>query len=219
MQSVLFFENELQRIKVVDDYNDDEEHDVLFRMPPELAARIKRTAIAHECSSRELLVMALEAFDDVTEKLPAILETVRATNRKLGVPEPVGTPVRLVYRTSRGAELPYGLNMWAEYRGNRFTASVVPGGIQTADGKMYPDPSAAAVACKVATGVAANSAQTNGWNFWMFQVTDNRIAAIDMFRRDPDRAWNEWKTVREANDANAARPVKQLLPPLPRPSN
>ena len=114
--------------------------------------------------------------DSAMERLSEMLALVAAG----GATKPPDT-----FRTARGVELPVGLEMFADYKNARFKAVVVPNGIEF-EGTVYTDPSNAAVAAKMGLGVSRETAQTNGWMFWFYNVSDRKISAINRFRINPD---------------------------------
>ena len=68
---------------------------------------------------------------------------------------------------SKSTLLPLGLELSADYQAYSFTAKVTKHGIEFR-GEVFDNPSSAAVAAKMSTGMAKDAAQTNGWTFWTF---------------------------------------------------
>lgn len=83
------------------------------------------------------------------------------------------------FKTSRGFELPIGLNLFADYNGKHVTAKVTRSGIEY-KGKAY-EVSPSAFRAKKDCGATDTAASTNGWKFWMFKK-DGRADFIDAFR-------------------------------------
>ena len=69
------------------------------------------------------------------------------------------------FEGARGARLPIGLPLHADYQGQKLEAKVTAGGIAF-QGETFDNPSAAAVAAKKSCGAASTTAQSNGWTFW-----------------------------------------------------
>ena len=84
------------------------------------------------------------------------------------------------FKTSRGFELPIGLDLFADYDGSHVTAKVSAGGIEY-KGKTY-DVSPSAFAAKKDCGASDSAAPTNGWKFWMYKNGDQALL-IDAFRK------------------------------------
>jgi hypothetical protein len=84
------------------------------------------------------------------------------------------------FKTSRGFELPIGLELFADYDGKHLTAKVTAGGIEY-KGKSY-DVSPSAFAAKKDCGATDTAASTNGWKFWMYN-DNGRSPFIDSFRK------------------------------------
>jgi hypothetical protein len=103
---------------------------------------------------------------------------------------------KTMFKTSRGTELPIGLDMLADYRGNHIAARVTERGFMY-HGKTYDDPSAAAVAAKIDCGVSRDAAQTNGWLFWNYRTAEGRTAAINKFRDSPESALAEYQALKK----------------------
>ena len=68
---------------------------------------------------------------------------------------------------SKSTLLPLGLELSADYQAHSFTAKVTREGIEF-NGAAFDNPSSAAVAAKMSTGMSKEAAQTNGWMFWTF---------------------------------------------------
>lgn len=83
------------------------------------------------------------------------------------------------FKTSRGFELPIGLELFADYNGKHVTAKVTRSGIEY-NGKAY-EVSPSAFQAKKDCGASDTAASTNGWKFWMFKK-DGRADFIDAFR-------------------------------------
>jgi hypothetical protein len=83
------------------------------------------------------------------------------------------------FKTSRGFELPVGLDLFADYNGKHLTAKVTRSGIEY-KGKAY-EVSPSAFQAKKDCGATDTAASTNGWKFWMFNK-DGRADFIDAFR-------------------------------------
>ncbi|MGF6858497.1 hypothetical protein [Paraburkholderia sp. CI3] len=83
------------------------------------------------------------------------------------------------FKTSRGFELPIGLELFADYNGKHLTAKVTRSGIEY-KGKAY-EVSPSAFKAKKDCGATNTAASTNGWKFWMFKK-DGRAEFIDALR-------------------------------------
>ena len=83
------------------------------------------------------------------------------------------------FKTSRGSELPVGLDLFADYGGKHITAKVTDNGIEY-NGKKY-EVSPSAFAAKKDCGATDTAASTNGWKFWMYD-DKGRARFIDAFR-------------------------------------
>lgn len=84
------------------------------------------------------------------------------------------------FKTSRGFELPIGLELFAAYDGKHLTAKVTAGGIEYKGNTYEVSPSA--FAAKKDCGASDTAASTNGWKFWMYQ-DNGRALFIDAFRK------------------------------------
>lgn len=84
------------------------------------------------------------------------------------------------FKSSRGSELPIGLELFADYDGKHLTANVTAGGIEYR-GKTY-EVSPSAFAAKKDCGASDTAASTNGWKFWMYK-DNGRPLFIDSFRK------------------------------------
>lgn len=89
------------------------------------------------------------------------------------------SPEPKVFKTSRGFELPIGLELFADYDGKHMTAKVTAGGIEY-KGETY-EVSPSAFAAKKDCGASDTAASTNGWKFWMYK-DNGRSRFIDAFR-------------------------------------
>lgn len=69
------------------------------------------------------------------------------------------------FEGARGARLPIGLPLHADYQGHKLEAHVTAEGI-VFQGIAHDNPSAAAVAAKMSCGASLSTAQSNGWTFW-----------------------------------------------------
>jgi predicted transcriptional regulator len=88
------------------------------------------------------------------------------------------------FMTSKGVALPVGLPLFADYQGNRLKAVVTERGIDC-EGKVYSNPSQAAMAAKQAHGASQKASSTNGWTFWMIDLpqSDMKIKTLDHYRQ------------------------------------
>lgn len=77
-----------------------------------------------------------------------------------------------LYRTSRAVYLPIGQMLMGEYQEHRITAAITANGIECF-GKVYDNPSKAAVEAKINLGASDKQAQTNGWTFWKIELPPN----------------------------------------------
>ena len=93
------------------------------------------------------------------------------------------TPTPTMWRSSRGEQLPIGLELSGRYRRQTFKAKVTAVGIEF-NGKTYDNPSTAAMAAKKLGGASDEAAPENGWTWWFMQSdVPNKWVAIDGLRR------------------------------------
>ena len=93
-----------------------------------------------------------------------------------------GTEPALFWHSPRGDVLPVGIELQGTYLRKTFHATVDRNGIKFG-GKIYDNPSAAAVASKNQVGTKGDAASTNGRDFW-------RLRDLDTGRWVPIRAVN-----------------------------
>jgi hypothetical protein len=100
------------------------------------------------------------------------------------------------WHSPRGDVLPVGIELQGTYLGKNFRATVDRNGIKFG-GKVYENPSAAAVAAKNQAGTKGDAASTNGRDFWKL--------------RDPETGrWVPISTVNSREKAVAEKLLAEL---------
>jgi hypothetical protein len=99
-----------------------------------------------------------------------------------------------LFRTSRAVYLPIGVMLLGEYQQHRVGAAITANGIECF-GRVYDNPSKAAVDAKMHLGASDKQAQTNGWQFWKIEMPPNsgiwepldklRAAQMRSFENEP----------------------------------
>lgn len=139
-------------------------------LPKELVLRIQaKSEIPAVEGLAGILTRLLDEHDDASPK--------QAKSVASPVPVPEGPKF---FKTSRGFELPIGLELFADYAGKQLIAKVTAGGIEY-KGKTL-DVSPSAFAAKKDCGASDTAASTNGWKFWMYK-DNGRALFIDSFRK------------------------------------
>jgi hypothetical protein len=144
-------------------------HMVNVQLPKELLLRIQAKS---EMPAVEGLVGILNRVLDEHDKA----HPHQSKHAALAGPAPQETKF---FKTSRGFELPVGLELFADYDGKHITAKVTSNGIEY-KGKKY-EVSPSAFAAKKDCGATDTAASTNGWRFWMYN-DNGRARFVDALR-------------------------------------
>jgi hypothetical protein len=127
----------------------------------------------------KLQKLAVPLVDDISAVIARELD--RAAMLQGNLPNAT-VPTTATWRSARGERFPVGAQLRAHYLHKEYSAKVTPRGIEF-DGKVFDNPSSAAIAVKHSAGKTGDAASANGWGFWeMLDPQTNQWVSIDTLR-------------------------------------
>ena len=131
----------------------------------------------------KLQKLATPLIDDPSAVIERLIEHWETNPPKKGMSSSSGNEYqKKFWHSSRGEKFPLGIQLRANYLGTMYKADVTERGIEFA-GKVYKNPSRAAIAAKKLAGTVLRAASTNGWAFWeMYDSESQKWVSIDALR-------------------------------------